>query len=167
MPVGKAGEAENVLMEDLFLSYKFLAFMSYSHRDRRRAKRIHAALERFRPDQTIIGRKTECGRIPERLRPIFRDREDLAAAHSLSERITGALADSAFLILLCSKKSAKSAEVNTEIARFKMQGKGNRILAVILDGKPHDLVDECFPDGEMQWRPNCLRERLVVAAEHV
>ena len=61
----------------------YRAFLAYSHRDGRWAKRLHRALESHRIDKDLIGRETPAGPVPETLRPIFRDREDFAAGHSL------------------------------------------------------------------------------------
>jgi len=54
---------------------KFRAFLSYSHRDRRIAEKVHARLESFRIDDDLRGRVTSMGPIPATLSPIFRDRQ--------------------------------------------------------------------------------------------
>jgi hypothetical protein len=61
---------------------KYRAFLSYSHRDTRRAKWLHARLEAFRIDKDLIGRETPVGPIPNTLRPIFRDRDDFSGGHA-------------------------------------------------------------------------------------
>ncbi|MGE4148736.1 MAG: hypothetical protein AB7E70_12180, partial [Hyphomicrobiaceae bacterium] len=66
---------------------KYRAFLSYSHKDRAAAARLHKVLEGFTIDKDLVGRRTRWGAVPNALRPIFRDRTDLAAAHSLDERI--------------------------------------------------------------------------------
>jgi hypothetical protein len=58
---------------------KYRAFLSYSHRDTRTVKRLHAQLEGFRIDKDLIGRETSMGPIPKTLRPVFRDRHDFDA----------------------------------------------------------------------------------------
>ena len=59
---------------------RYRAFLSYSHRDARWAKRLHGALEGYRLDKDLVGRDTVHGPVPKTLRPIFRDREDFSAA---------------------------------------------------------------------------------------
>src|SRR5580692_11123355 len=100
-------------------TFKYRAFLSYSHRDTGWAKWLHRALEGYRIDKDLVGRETPYGPIPKTLRPIFRDREDFAAGHSLTEQTLAALESSEFLIVLCSRSAARSSYVNEEIRRFK------------------------------------------------
>jgi TIR domain len=113
---------------------RYRAFMSYSHHDRAFAKWLHKALEGFRIDKDLVGRKTPIGAVPKSLRPIFRDREDFAAGHSLTEQTIAALEASQFLIVLCSPSAARSEYVNQEIRRFKALGRGKYVIPVIVDG---------------------------------
>jgi len=43
----------------------YRAFLSYSHRDTRYAKRLHRVLEGFRIDKDLVGRETAAGPIAE------------------------------------------------------------------------------------------------------
>ncbi len=88
------------------VSFKYRAFLSYSHQDAGWAKWLHARLERFRIDKDLIGRETPLGPVPKTLRPIFRDREDFSGGHTLTEATVAALDASAALIVLCSTVSA-------------------------------------------------------------
>src|SRR5712692_92048 len=81
---------------------KYRAFLSYSHRDTAWGKWLHAALEGTRVDKDLVGRQTPAGPVPKTLRPIFRDREDFSAGHSLTEQTLAALEASQFLIVICS-----------------------------------------------------------------
>ena len=99
-------------------TFKYRAFLSYSHRDTRWAKWMHAALEGYRIDKDLAGRPTPAGAVPKSLRPIFRDREDFSAGHSLTEQTEAALEASRFMVVLCSPNAAKSQYVNEEICRF-------------------------------------------------
>ena len=128
-------------------SQRYRAFLSYSHKDSAWGNWIHGALESYRIPKELIGRATRLGPVPAKLRPIFRDRFDLAASHALGQTIDAALAASDNLIVLCSPASARSLYVNEEIRRFKLLGKTDRILALIVDGEPHDPARECFPDS--------------------
>ena len=125
--------------------YTYKAFLSYSHKDTRYAKKLHRAIETFKIDKDLIGTKGPYGEIKKSLRPIFRDREDFSAGHSLTEQTIEALKASPFLIVLCSPSSAKSKYVNEEIRLFKQMGRGQDIIPVIVDGEPGHETRECFP----------------------
>ena len=118
--------------------FRYRAFLSYSHRDTGWAKWLHAALERYRIDKDLPGRKTSVGPVPKTLQPIFRDREDFSAGHSLTAQTEAALEASRFMIVLCSPNAAKSLYVNEEIRRFKALGRGDYVIPLIVDGEPGD-----------------------------
>jgi hypothetical protein len=124
---------------------KYRAFLSYSHRDTAWAKWVHRALEAYRIDKDLVGRETAHGLVPKTLRPIFRDRDDFPAGHSLTEQTLAALEASQFLIVLCSPNAAQSAYVNEEIRCFKALGRAALVINVIVDGEPGDPEHECFP----------------------
>jgi len=124
---------------------KYRAFLSYSHRDTAWAKWLHRALEAYRIDKDLVGRETAHGPVPKTLRPIFRDREDFSAGHSLSEQTLAALEASQSLIVICSPNAAQSAYVNEEIKHFKALGRAARVIPVIVAGEPGDPQRECFP----------------------
>jgi eukaryotic-like serine/threonine-protein kinase len=69
----------------------------------------------------------------------------MAADADLSSRIESALAASAYLIVVCSPRSAKSRWVDQEISRFREIHGGERILTVIVDGNPIEGQESCFP----------------------
>ena len=108
------------------VSFRYRAFLSYSHRDTEWAKWLHRALEAYRIGKDLVGRDTPAGVVPKSLRPIFRDRDDFAAGHSLTEQTLAALATSQFMLVLCSPNSAKSEYVNEEIRAFKALGRAGR-----------------------------------------
>ena len=70
---------------------RYLAFLSYSHRDTAWAKWLHRGLEGYRIDKDLVGRETAAGPVPKALQPIFRDREDFAAGHSLTDQTLATL----------------------------------------------------------------------------
>jgi len=127
------------------LEFKYSAFLSYSHSDASWAKWLHAALEGVRIDRDLVGRETPVGPVPRSLYPIFRDRDDFPAGHSLTDQTLAALSSSKFLLVLCSPSSAKSHYVNEEIRRFKAMGGAQRVIAVIVEGDPGDPDRECLP----------------------
>jgi eukaryotic-like serine/threonine-protein kinase len=89
--------------------------------------------------------------LPERLYPIFRDRDELASGSELSESIRKAMEDSDALIVICSPAARASLWVNEEIKRFKASGRGNRIFCFLVSGKPDANSPECaFPAAILQ-----------------
>jgi len=138
---------------------RYWAFLSYSHADARFAQWLRRKLEGYPIPGRLVGRTTPAGVVPARLRPIFRDREEMGAGPDLSERLKAALSDSAYLIVICSPAAVKSAWVNEEIRRFKALRGDERVLAVMINGDPFasELADgadrECFPEP--------LRRRLA------
>jgi hypothetical protein len=125
--------------------FKYRAFLSYSHRDTAWAEWLHKALEAYSIDRDLIGRETAQGPIPKTLRPVFRDRDDFPAGHSLSDQTRAALEASQFLIAICSPNAARSEYVNEEIRAFKALGHAANVIPVIVDGVPGDAKRECFP----------------------
>ncbi len=127
---------------------RYWAFISYSHRDERRAARLHRELERYRGHARLVGQTNERGEpVPQRLFPVFRDRDELAGSPDLSSRIRAALQESRHLIVVCSPHAARSRWVNEEIRAFKALGRESRVFALIVDGEPNavDAERECFP----------------------
>jgi len=127
------------------VAYKYRAFISYSHADTSWAKWLHRGLEGFRIDKDLVGRKTATGAIPKSLRPIFRDRDDFTAGHTLTDQTLAALDASHALIVICSPASAKSAYVTEEIRLFKSRHPERPVIPLIVNGKPGDPELECFP----------------------
>ena len=124
---------------------RYRAFISYSHRDEDIARWLHRSLEKYRVPSRLRGSIGEFGALPERLTPIFRDREDLASAGELGPRIEEALADSEALIVICSPDAARSSWANDEVLAFKRLGRTDRIYSLIVNGEPGDAQAECFP----------------------
>jgi tetratricopeptide (TPR) repeat protein len=130
---------------------RYFAFISYSHQDRRWADWLHKSLENYRPPRKLLGTEAAYGLVPVRLRPVFRDREELASASDLGAAVKEALRQSASLIVICSPQAAKSKWVNEETLAFKRLGREDRIFCLIVDGEPNatDMPgrrdDECFP----------------------
>ncbi len=128
------------------VSRRYRAFISYSHSDARVAVRLHRRLEGYRVPTRLRGAAGEFGAIPERLSPIFRDREDLATAGDVRAHVREALAESDALIVICSPAAAKSRWVNEEVLAFKRGGRGDRIYCLIVAGEPNAGDErECFP----------------------
>src|SRR5689334_17831068 len=82
--------------------FKYWAFLSYSHTDEAWASWLHRALETYRVPKRLANRKTTIGSVPNRLFPVFRDREELSGSPELGDRLREALAAARTLIVLCS-----------------------------------------------------------------
>lgn len=122
-------------------TYTKYAFISYSHRDMAVAKWLHRKLEGFRLPSDIHNDIEVKNRY---LRPVFRDQSDLNAG-ILSDELRHQLEESKFLIILCSKDSAKSMWVSAEAQTFVEMGRLDRIIPVIIpDGATPER--ELFPE---------------------
>ena len=139
-------------------NYKYKAFISYSHKDHHWGRWLHRRLESYRVPKHLVKNG-----FSKRLRPIFRDREELAAADDLGEKIEQALAASECLIVICSPHAAVSHWVNKEILSFKRTNRGAKIFSIIVEDKAFSrYTDGCMPpalrfqmgaDGELTDEP--------------
>lgn len=126
----------------------YKAFISYSHSDEQWARWLQRALEKYKLPKTFRQSHPE---LPERLYPIFRDRDELASGGELSESIRKAMEDSDALIVICSPAARASLWVNEEVKRFKAFGRGERIFCFLVSGKPDANSPECaFPNAILQ-----------------
>ncbi|CAN5344537.1 TIR domain-containing protein [soil metagenome] len=142
---------------------RYRAFVSYSHADAKWAGWLHRQIEGYRVPGRLRGSSGVHGPLPDRLTPIFRDREELASAGELGPQIESALAESEALIVVCSPEAARSRWVDAEILAFKRKSQGARIYALIVGGEPNaGDARECFPttlrfeldaDGNLGTRP--------------
>jgi tetratricopeptide (TPR) repeat protein len=136
----------------------YVAFISYSHKDAAMGRWLHRKLEGYRLPKRLAGTQGEDGEVPERLTPIFRDRDDLPAAGDLSERVRAALAVSRNLIVLCSPNSAASPWVAKEIAAFRDLHPGRPIFTAIVDGEPGVCFSPALLDGGIEPLAAVLRK---------
>jgi tetratricopeptide (TPR) repeat protein len=127
--------------------YKYKAFISYSHVDQKWARWLHRSLESYRTPKRLAEADPGVARLPGRLSPIFRDRDELASSPDLSERINSALVSSENLLVICSPAAAKSRWVNQEIETFKKLGRSDRVFCIIVEGDPTAAATDidCFP----------------------
>jgi hypothetical protein len=119
---------------------RYSAFISYSHVDSAFARRLHRRLEGYHLPKGVAAKGHADARRPGRLKPVFRDRDELAAASDLSAAVRSALAQSDYLIVVCSPAAALSAWVNLEIRAFRDLHGGARILAALISGAPEDAL---------------------------
>lgn len=127
--------------------FRYAAFISYSSRDAGVARRLHRALETYRiPDALGRFEISDEPKLANRIAPCFRDREEMPSG-LLSAEIERALRDSSALIVVCTPAAAQSAWVSREIEYFIELGRGDRVFAIIADGRPHatSAQEECLP----------------------
>lgn len=136
---------------------KYFAFISYKREDEEWAVWFHHELENYHLPTTLKGRDD----LPTIFRPVFRDVDELKAGN-LPEQIYNALADSTYLIVICSPNSATSKWVNKEILDFIKIGqtKGidnvKNIFPFIVNGTPRskNKSEECFPKALLDLPQN-------------
>lgn len=126
---------------------RYKAFISYSHQDEAWGRWLQRVVESYRVPGRLVGTEGRFGPVPARLAPVFRDREDLSSAADLTSSVKEELAASETLIVICSPAAAASRWVNEEVEYFRALGRGDRILALIVDGDPRgaDSMRQCFP----------------------
>lgn len=132
--------------------YHYWAFISYSHADEKWADWLHKALETYGVPKVLVGKPSKHGPVPKRAFPVFRDRDELPSSADLGDKLTAALRQSRFLIVVCSPRAVASKWVNEEVKTFKSLGREDRVLCLIVDGEPYASdhpewgLEECFPE---------------------
>jgi hypothetical protein len=126
---------------------KYWAFISYSHKDSAVADWLHKKLETYRVPRSLVGTPTRDGTAPERLIPIFRDREELPTSSALGDNLQRSLQQSRYFLVICTPAAAQSRWVEEEIRSFKGWHGRDRIIALIAGGVPNatDPAQESFP----------------------
>jgi hypothetical protein len=135
------------------VDFKYWAFINYNHQDEVWATWIHRSLEGYRLPRGVAGSDFGGQKVPNHLRPVFRDRDELAGGADLGGKLRRSLRDSRTLIVICSEKSAASKWVNEEVRYFKSLGREDRVLCLIVSGEPYASgtpgaeQKECFPQA--------------------
>lgn len=121
---------------------KYFAFISYKREDEEWAKWLQHKLEHYKLPSNLNGRSD----LPKEIRPIFRDKSDLAGG-VLAEEINDALENSQYLIVICSPHAAHSEWVSKEVKAFIDMGRSDKIIPFIIGGTAHaqNPEEECFP----------------------
>lgn len=128
------------------------AFISYSHADLKAVRRLHKRIENFKLPRFVRRLSEDC---PKRLYPIFRDETDLSG-HGLTPTIRKALADSRYLIVVCTEASAASEWVALEIDTFLETHSPDAMIPVFLDAKTKTAFGGSFPGSlrDLALTPN-------------
>ncbi|MCD8347406.1 MAG: toll/interleukin-1 receptor domain-containing protein [Lachnospiraceae bacterium] len=156
---------------------KYDAFISYRHLplDKAVATRLQNLLENYRPPRNLKGLKTD------RIHRVFRDQSELPTSSDLRNDIIEALAESNYLIVICSEATKESIWCMEEIKRFKdnHQGRTDHILTLLVSGEPADAFPDLLkteirtvvmPDGtsdtrEIPVEPLCADVRADTASK--
>ena len=123
-------------------TFRYAAFISYNHRDRRWAQWLHRSIENYRIPRNVLAEQHE-NQAQAALRPVFLDRAELPSSADLAGSVRDALAQSRALIVVCSRSSAQSRWVNEEVRTFQAVGRQQKIFCLIVDGDP--ATGDCFP----------------------
>lgn len=122
------------------MKYRYDAFISYRHTepDRFAAENLHRQMEAFR----LPGKLSETAGERTRIERVFRDKDELPLTNNLEDPIMKALAESEYLIVICSPRLRESLWCRKEIETFiRMHGR-EKVLAVLIEGEPA----ESFPE---------------------
>lgn len=117
---------------------RYDAFISYRHSelDLYIAKKLHKGLETFKVPRAIAKRSGK-----KNIKRVFRDQEELPIGSDLGDNIETALAESEFLLVICSPRTPESYWVRKEIETFIKLHDREHVLAVLIEGEP----DQSFP----------------------
>lgn len=128
--------------------YDYFAFISYKRENEKWAKWLQKKLESYCLPTAIRKERPE---LPNKIRPVFRDKSDLSGGN-LKAEIEKGLNCSKFLIVICSPHTAKSPWVSKEVQHFINQDKEEYIIPFIIGGVPNasNSEEECFPEGLRQ-----------------
>lgn len=127
-------------------TYKYKAFISYSHKDKTFAKWLHKEIENYRIPKTL---REKYRYLPKDLkRTVFRDDEELSSASALSEALKEALACSEKLIIICSPDTVNSQWVEDEIVYFKEEHGDDQLFAIVKSGEPKEVLPSAL-NGEL------------------
>lgn len=129
--------------DDRLSRFHYSAFLSYSHRDRSEAELLHRSVERWAIPRTARPERTR-----SRLSPVFMDTQELATGVPLPVSIRRALQQSAWLLVLCTPRSAASEWVDAEIRHFvATHGEGFVIPVIGHEVSVSMEVDDVLPSA--------------------
>ena len=113
------------------------AFISYKHAplDISIAEHIQKKLEHFHVPHKLKKKLKH-----QKITRIFRDKDELPITSDLTETITEALEKAEYLIVICSTNTSQSMWVKREIATFLKFHSADKILTVLCDGEPEEVI---------------------------
>ena len=124
------------------------AFISYRHAplDSAIAERIQKKLEHFHVPHALR-KKLKHPKITR----IFRDKDELPITSDLTETITEALEKAEYLIVICSTNTKESIWVKREIQTFLKTHTKDKVLTVLCNGEPQDVIPEELLTEEREY----------------
>jgi len=135
-------------------TYKYKAFISYSHQDQKFAKWLHKKIENYKIPKSL---REKYPNLPKDLkRSIFLDEEELPTASALPDNLSHALESSELLIVVCSPHATQSQWVDKEIAYFKQYHSEGKVLAILKEGEPNASYSPTY-DSNVESFPKSLR----------
>jgi len=138
-------------------TYKYKAFISYSHQDQKFARWLHKKIENYKIPKSL---REKYPNLPKDLkRTIFLDDEELPTASALPDNLSRALESSELLIVVCSPNATQSYWVDKEIAYFKQYHGADKVLAILKEGEPNATYSSVY-DNELEAFPKALRYKL-------
>ena len=139
------------------------AFISYKHAklDSAIAEHVQRKLEHFHVPHKLK-KKLKHTKITR----IFRDKDELPITSDLTETITQALKNAEYLIVICSTNTKESYWVKREINTFLQTHTADKILTVLCDGEPFDVIPEELLSMEKEYQDeNGITHRVKVPVE--
>lgn len=133
--------------------YNYYAFVSYRSSDEKWAKWVQQQIESYRLPAVLQQKR---GDLPKgQIRPLFRYHTDIQP-NELKAELQNKLEQSKYLLVICSPRSAQSQWVGAEIEGFIKMGRRDRIIPIIVDGRPYsgDPETECFHPVLQQYFPH-------------
>jgi hypothetical protein len=119
-------------MEDS--KYKFDVFLSYSRKDEDFSRKLEEALESY-----TLPKDVNSSSISRKRLNVFRDKKDLVPNQAdYYQAIEGYLNQSRYLVVISSPNARSSPYVDAEIEAFLRSNEANRVIPVLLSGKPNN-----------------------------
>ena len=133
--------------------YKYYAFVSYRSSDEKYAKWLQDKIEAYRLPTTV--QKMNAALPKKKLRPCFRYHTDIQP-NELKTELRNKLELSKYLLVICTPRSAQSPWVGNEIDTFVELGRRDRIIPVIVEGRPYsgDPATECYNPSLIKHFPH-------------
>lgn len=124
---------------------RYDAFISYRHAelDMYVAKKLHKGLETFRVPRAVAKKSGK-----KNIKRVFRDQEELPIGSDLGDNISGALAESEFLLVICSPRTPESYWVQKEIETFIQMHGREHVLAILVEGEPNQSFPKQLLEDE-------------------
>ncbi len=138
---------------------KYDAFISYRHSplDSKIATTIHKQLEHF-----IIPKEIKNQISKKEISRIFRDKEELPVTSDINDKIKQALDSSEYLIVICSHNLKESVWVKKEIEYFLKNHPIERVLTVLAEGEPDEVIPEILHYEKLEERDGLGNTKKVL-----